>query len=93
VIFPVPAGSTDTTPVDINNAAEEQIATLPSIGFIVAKRIVNVRQERGGFRSVEDLANSVNLSPHVVERIRPLVSISPSHRPKGPDFPGRVADF
>jgi DNA uptake protein ComE-like DNA-binding protein len=80
--------------VDLNDSSERELAALPGIGVILAKRAVGLRKVRGGFRSVEDFGEALNRKPHVVERIRPLVSVSPPvQRPQRPDSPGRVVDY
>jgi DNA uptake protein ComE-like DNA-binding protein len=80
--------------VDLNHASEQELAALPSIGIILAKRAVDLRETRGGFRSVEDFGEALDLKPHKVERIRPLVSTStPVQRSQPPESPGRVVDY
>jgi DNA uptake protein ComE-like DNA-binding protein len=80
--------------VDLNHASEQELAALPSIGIILAKRAVDLRETRGGFRSVEDFGEALDLKPHKVERIRPLVSAStPVQRSQPPESPGRVVDY
>lgn len=80
-------------PLDLNSAREEELAALPGIGGILSKRIVAERHERGGFGSVEEMALAVALKPHVLQRLRSLVTAgqrptTPSERPRG-----RVVDF
>ena len=41
--------------VNINKANETQLATLPGIGEILAKRIVAYRQEHGDFATIEEI--------------------------------------
>lgn len=84
---------TRATLIDLNSSSEEELAALPGVGIIVAKRAVGLRESRGNFRSVEDFGEALNLKPHIVERIRPLVLIPPAQRPQRPDSSGRVVDF
>ena len=44
-------------PVQLSTATVEQLDQLDGIGPMLAKRIVEYRQKRGGFRSVEELRN------------------------------------
>ncbi len=79
--------------VDLNTGREEDIAAVPGIGAILAKRIVAERYEAGGFRSVEAMAVAVGLKPHVLQQVRYRLTVSqvppePSARPRG-----RVVDF
>jgi hypothetical protein len=66
-----------SAPVDLNAAPEAAIAALPGIGPILARRAVEVRDARGGFASVDDFADALDLKPHVLERIRPLAFTTP----------------
>ena len=45
----------DLSPLDLNTATAEELATLPGIGAELAGRIVACREERGGFGSVEEI--------------------------------------
>lgn len=88
-----PSASSQTSTIDLNNSSEQELASLPGIGVIVAKRAVDLRESGGGFRSVEDFGEALNLKPHVVERIKPLVSISPAQQPRRSDSSDRMVDF
>lgn len=79
--------------VDLNNSSEQELATLPGVGLIIAKRATGMRESRGGFRSVEDFGAALGLKPHVVERIRPLVSVGQTRRARQSSSQGRVVDF
>ena len=45
----------DVSPLNINTASEEELATLPGIGGVLAGRIVDCRTEHGPFEAEEDL--------------------------------------
>jgi DNA uptake protein ComE-like DNA-binding protein len=63
--------------VYINRASEQMISSLPGVGPILAKKAIKARDSRGGFSSVEEFGEVLGLKPHMVERIRPLVVITP----------------
>ncbi|MER5882286.1 ComEA family DNA-binding protein [Streptomyces sp. NPDC001941] len=42
-------------PLSLNSATAEQLDTLPGVGPVLARHIVDYRTEHGGFRSVEEL--------------------------------------
>ncbi len=87
------SSATSPTPkIDLNNSSEQEISSLPGIGLIIAKRTVMLREERGGFHSIEEFGQALNLKPHIVERIRPLVVVSP-RQPGSSGTTGRVVDF
>ncbi len=79
--------------VDLNTGREEDIAAVPGIGVVLAKRIVAERYQAGGFRSVEAMAVAVGLKPHILQQVRDRLTVSqvpavPSAHPRG-----RVVDF
>ncbi|MEU8886495.1 helix-hairpin-helix domain-containing protein [Streptomyces sp. NPDC048442] len=48
-------GVPQTGPVSLNSATVEQLDTLPGVGPVLARHIVDYRTQHGGFRSVEEL--------------------------------------
>jgi competence ComEA-like helix-hairpin-helix protein len=59
--------------VELNRAAAGELETLPGIGPALARRIVEFREERGWFASVDELAEVPGIGPTLLERVRPLV--------------------
>jgi competence protein ComEA len=59
--------------VNINTATPEQLELLPGIGESRAKAIVELRKQRGGFKSVEELAEVKGIGEAALERLRPYV--------------------
>ena len=55
----VPAGPGPSAggPVNLNTATLEQLQTLPGVGPVLAQRILDYRDQHGGFESVADLQN------------------------------------
>lgn len=56
--------------VDLNHVPADVITTLPGVGDDLAAEIVKVREELGGFDSVEDLGALMALHPRIVEAMR-----------------------
>jgi len=56
--------------LDINRAAWPEWMQLENIGEPTARRIVADRQERGPFRSIDDLARVPGIGPKTLARIR-----------------------
>ncbi|KAB2952685.1 helix-hairpin-helix domain-containing protein [Heliorestis acidaminivorans] len=77
--------------LDLNQASVDELASLPGIGPILAKKAVQVRESQQGFRQLEDFAAALQLKPHIVERIRPMVTIKALSRRQGRS--GRVVDY
>jgi hypothetical protein len=86
----------DAIVVDVNNASEQDIAAMPGIGQILAKKAIKIRQTQGGFESIEQFAQCLGLRPHVVEQIRSRLVFGqlPTHTPGVVNkSSGRVVDF
>jgi len=62
--------------VNINEASVEQLALLPRVGPAVAQRIVDFREENGGFKAVEDLMLVRGIGEKTFEKMAPYVAIS-----------------
>ena len=45
----------DLSPLDLNTATAEELATLPGIGAVLAQRILDYREENGPFETVEEI--------------------------------------
>ncbi len=71
------ASHINTAPLDLNSASPEQLTRLPGIGPVLARRIIEARDRRGGFRSLEDLLAVDGIGSQRLEKIRPLVVCSP----------------
>lgn len=56
--------------LDINLATVEQLQELPGVGPVLAKRIIDHRNQYGPFRSVKDLMQVKGIGPKKFESIR-----------------------
>lgn len=65
-----------TAEVAVNSATAEQLQTLPGIGAVTARRILEYRQAHGPFASVDDLLQVKGVGPHTLERIRGRISLN-----------------
>jgi competence ComEA-like helix-hairpin-helix protein len=70
--------------VDINHASVEEIATLPGIGKVIARRIIEFREKNGPFRRPEELLIIRGISEKRLKQILPLITLGPD-----PERPGR----
>jgi comEA protein len=66
---------TKTMPVDINTADEAALTSLKGIGPEKAKAIVQYRQEKGGFKTVDELKNVPGIGDKTLETLRPLITV------------------
>lgn len=80
VTVPVPTSQRETvfeepSTVNINTATSEQLQTLPSVGPILAERIIEYRNEHGPFESVGELIKVPGIGEKKLETIWDLVTI------------------
>lgn len=66
-------GSTKTNKINLNTASARELEALPSLGPVIAGRIIEFRQRRGPFKRVEDLDAVKGIGPKMIEKIRPFV--------------------
>jgi len=68
--------------VNINSASVEQLQELPGVGAARAEAIVKLREQRGGFRSVEELLEIKGIGESGLKKIAPHVVLKgESHLP------------
>lgn len=60
---------------DINNCSEAELTSLPGISIIVAKKIINFRENERPFKSVEDFLSTMKIKPHFAKQLRKLVCV------------------
>src|SRR5687767_11511349 len=72
------AAAPAATAINLNTATAAQLETLPGIGPAVAQRIVDYRQQSGGFRKVEELMNVRGIGEAIFLKLKPLVVITPA---------------
>lgn len=61
--------------INLNTADAERLEELPSIGPVLAQRIVAYRDQNGPFASIEDLEAVPGISAGIIEELRPLVTV------------------
>ena len=71
---------------DINTADFDSLLVLPGIGAADAKLLIQHRDSYGPLTSMDDLVTVLSLKPHIVERLRPLVTFYMA-KPKPPELP------
>lgn len=62
-----------TGPVSLNSATVEQLDTLPGVGPVLARHIVDYRTQHGGFRSVGELREVNGIGDRRFADLQPLV--------------------
>jgi competence protein ComEA len=61
-------------PVNLNSATAEQLDTLDGVGPATAQKILEYRQQHGGFAKVDDLAQIPGIGPKKLEALRAQVT-------------------
>ena len=61
--------------VDINSADKETLMSLSGIGEAFAERIIDYREENGGFKTVQELTNIRGIGQTLVEKNKDLLMV------------------
>ncbi len=72
---PEPTLSSAAVPVNINTADIAELAGLPGIGDVLARRIVDYRNAHGSFTAVEQLTNVEGIGEGKLEAILEQITI------------------
>lgn len=67
--------STESSIVNINQADQTQLETLPGVGPATAKSIIDYRTQHGPFAAVDDLLNVRGIGPAKLEQIKPFARV------------------
>lgn len=66
---------TNNSLVNINEATQTELETLPGIGPSTALKIISYREENGKFSSIEDIKNVSGIGDSKFENIRELICV------------------
>lgn len=61
--------------LDVNNASEVELTALPGVSIVMAKKLINKREEIGGFKSVNDVCIFLKLKPHMQVQLEELICV------------------
>ena len=70
-----PPAPVDPRPLDLNRASVDEIARLPGVGPSLARRIVDERERRGRFESLEGLRGILGMGPKKLSALRESVTV------------------
>jgi competence protein ComEA len=69
------ASAAPAAPINLNTATLEQLDTLDGVGPGIAKRIIDYREQHGGFRRVEELGEVPGIGDKRLATLTPLVTV------------------
>lgn len=61
--------------LNLNAATAAELEALPGIGAVLADRIIELREQKGGFSSIDELVEVKGISHRLLEDLRPLVIV------------------
>lgn len=70
-------------PIELNTAAWWELRQVPGVSEAVAKRIVEEREKRGGFRTFDELKGVYGVGEKRLEQIRAKVRLVPPAADRG----------
>jgi hypothetical protein len=83
--------------IDVNSAQAGELAVLPGINIVTAKKIVEHRNINGDFKSSDDFIKVAEVKEHFVAKIKDMIEIKDSttneHKNGYDSDGGRVVDF
>jgi competence protein ComEA len=62
--------------LNLNTATVEQLERLPGVGPVLAKRIVDFREKKGGFRRIEELLAVPGVSEKKWKALREYLTLN-----------------
>lgn len=80
--------------VDINTASEEEIAKVPGIGALFAKKVLEARSRENGFASLDHFVEVLSIKPHLAEKMKPYLAFPEKTQTSSLEkTEGRIVDF
>ena len=75
-------GQTNTpkAKVNINTASQAELESLPRIGPKVAQRIIEYRNQNGGFKKVEDIMKVKGIGEKIFAQIKDQITVGPENQ-------------
>lgn len=68
-------GLKKTEPININSALPTALDSLPGIGPAYAGRIIDYREQNGGFKAIEEIMNVKGIGPKTFEKLKDKITI------------------
>lgn len=71
----VGSGAAPAAPINLNTATLAQLDTLDGVGPGIAQRIIDYREQHGGFRTVDELGEVSGIGDKRLTALRPAVTV------------------
>ncbi len=79
-----PSASSISTPshssLNVNICSEEELAALPGLNIIDAKKAISLREQNGDFASIEDFITALHIKPHIAAPLYDYITVQPSFK-------------
>jgi competence protein ComEA len=75
--LPITSNFSQSNPLNINKASQDELTQLPGIGSTKAEEIIHYRQEHGPFTNKEDIMNVSGIGETTYNQIKDLITVSP----------------
>lgn len=62
--------------VNLNSATQDELESLPSIGPVLAKRIIEYRNQKGGFKTIEEIKQVKGIKNKIFEKIKNYITVN-----------------
>lgn len=62
--------------IDINRASQKELETIPGIGPVKARSIIDYRQQNGDFQDIADLILVTGIGEKTLEIMKPMITIN-----------------
>lgn len=74
-LLPVALFATDNpTKINVNTATQEELCTLKGVGPAIAEKIIEARDAKGGFKSLDDLMEVKGIGPKIIEFNKEIIT-------------------
>lgn len=77
--------------IDVNRCSQSELMELPGIGVVQAKRAIEHRQTHGGFRSVDEFVDLLQIKPHFAVQIFAMANAGQAETPADKTDSGQPA--
>ena len=74
---PAASNAAPAATVNLNTASPAQLESLPGVGPAMAQRIVEYREQSGGFKKIEELMNVRGIGEATFLKLKELITITP----------------